>query len=152
MARKRAKITGWHRARRKLSKLNTATAQALRAAIKEAAEKTLADAKRTVPVDPAPNPARASLKGTGRKTGHLRDALRIVYRERGMKARIGVMGKRALEKGWNVVFVEFDVGNQSYRPFLRPAHRGATGAFGMEIRTNIRKGYIEVTGSAEPDR
>ena len=152
MARRTAKVTGWHRARRKLAKLNNATAQALRAAIKAASEATLEQAQATVPVDPAPNPKRAKLQGTGRKTGRLRDALRIVYREKGLSGRVGVLGKRAQEKGWNIVFVELDKGNQAYRPFLKPAHRAAAGKFGYAIQVNIRKGYIEVALSAEPDR
>jgi hypothetical protein len=151
MARK-AKITGWHRARRKLAKLNNATAQALRAAIKMAAEATLEKARRDVPVDPSPDPRRAKLKGTGKKTGHLRDALRIVYRNKGLSARVGVLGKRAQLKGWNIVFVELDVGNQSYRPFLRPSHKAASVQFGPEILLRTRQGYLEIAGGAEPDR
>lgn len=152
MAGKKWRMTNWHRARRKLAKTGGASVEALKKSIRSAGDMTLSLARANAPVDPSPDPKRRLLKGTNRKTGHVRDALRKVERDKGLRVRIGVIGKRARDKGWNIVFIERDPGNQSYSPFLIPAKRAAEQRFSTDIVNNTRSALIDVAGSAEPDR
>lgn len=107
----RSRVDGGARLRRFLRELDKDVRDPIRQALTDVSQKMLASAQARVPVD----------------TGTLRDELSAKVDSSGLRADVGLRGKRSRRKAFHGLFVEFGTAAHGKhpgtpaRPFLHPA-------------------------------
>lgn len=119
MAKKR--VIGASRLRRKLARLPDEIGKELKAVIAEQSQAVLVEMKSRAPYDQNSwlwNPVSSK-----KPREHLRDALEVRISKNGLRAQIGLIGKRVMKVFFFARFLEFGTRKMTKRAFVFPAWR-----------------------------